>query len=388
MAASDVRRDLEHLALSGEGYGALLRRIATEAGRVVRLIAVHGGLLATSEDGVAAPAASEPASGIPASESLTRGVAPLVARNALASDGPTDVVCTDGMPAVAVALRAGPRRVGLLLIEAPATDEIRSLMEAATVPLAIEAVRRDAEATARAESAVRLVEELRFGTFRNEEQLVQAARRFGLSLDRPHAAAVFWYAGDNVRTWHTAIHWIEMPVYDDNGRGWTVLAGNVAGELRRIRARLEGIVGDAPVLGASGPVVSSPTATAWSFREAEMVLALLRNRPGEVVLPYGELGLQALLLSVPLERLRAFIDASLGPVLDRAPLIETLRAWYASNGSRAGVAERVGIHRNSVGYRLGRIRELLGVDPAAPETARTLQVALDAREVVHALDRR
>src|SRR5204863_744041 len=170
MAASDVRRDLEHLALSGEGYGALLRRIATEAGRVVRLIAVHGGLLATSEDGVTAPAASEPASGIPASESLTRGLAPLVARSALATDEPTDVVCTDGMPAVAVALRAGPRRVGLLLIEAPATDEIRSLMEAATVPLAIEAVRRDAEATARAESAVRLVEELRFGTFRNEEQ--------------------------------------------------------------------------------------------------------------------------------------------------------------------------------------------------------------------------
>jgi PucR C-terminal helix-turn-helix domain/GGDEF-like domain len=384
-ALTDVKRDLEQLALSGEGYGALLRRISDETGRIVRLIAVHGGLLATSEDGVALPAASEPASGSPASESLAGGVALVVARSALARDGITDVVCTDGMQAAALALRAGPRRVGLLLVEAPADERVRALMEIATVPLAIEAVRRDAEASARAESAVRLVEELRFGTFRNEDQLIRAARRFGLSLDRPHAAAVFLYSGRNMRTWHTAIRWIEMPVYDDEERGWTVLVGNVASELRRIRARLEGIVGDAPVLGASGPVVTSPTATATSFREAEMVLALLRNRPGEVVLPYEELGLQALLLSVPLERLRTFIDAFLGPVLERTELIQTLRAWYASNGSRAGVAERIGIHRNSVGYRLGRIRELLGVDPASPAAARTLQVALDALDVVEAL---
>jgi DNA-binding PucR family transcriptional regulator len=43
------------------------------------------------------------------------------------------------------------------------------------------------------------------------------------------------------------------------------------------------------------------------------------------------------------------------------------------------------IHRNSVGYRIGRIRELLGVDPLAPAVARRLQAALDAHEVVAAL---
>src|SRR5262249_10829640 len=158
---------------------------------------------------------------------------------------------------------------------------------------AIEAVRRDAEASARAESAVRLVEELRFGTFRNSEQLVRAAHRFGLSLDQPHAAAVFAYDGANTRTWNTAIHWIEMPVYEDDGHAWTVLAGNVRNELRRIRARLEGIVGDAPVLAASGPLVSAPLATAWSFREADLALAILRGRDGETVLPYEDLGLQS-----------------------------------------------------------------------------------------------
>ena len=199
---------------------------------------------------------------------------------------------------------------------------------------------------------------------------------------------MFAYDGTNTRTWHTAIHWIEMPVYEDEGQAWTVLAGNVGNELRRIRARIEGIVGDAPVLAASGPLVSTPPATAWSFREAEMALALLRNRDAETVLAYDELGLQSLLLSVPVERLQAFVDGALGPILDRPELIETLRAWYASNGSRAGVAERLGIHRNSVGYRIGRIRELLGADPLNPDTARTLQAALDAQEVAAALGRR
>lgn len=381
---AQLRAELEQIALAGGGFDALLRRLGAATGRVVRLIAVHGGLLATSEVGVEPPAASRPASGVPASESLERGVEPVAARIAFAGEQPTPVECTDGMRAVALVVSAGQRRVGLLLVEAPADAHVVALARTALIPVAIEAVRRDTEATARAESAARLIEELRFGSFRNPEQLVSAAQRFGLSLDEPHAAAVFAYDGTNTRTWRTAIHWIEMPVYEQDGRGWTVLTGNVARELRRIRARLEGIVGDAPVLAASGPQASTPAATSRSFAEAEIVLALLRGRVGEVVLSHGDLGLQSLLLCVPLERLRSFVDGALGAVLDRPELVDTLRAWYASNGSRAAVAACLGIHRNSVGYRMSRIRELLGVDPLAPPTARTLQAALDALEVVEA----
>lgn len=379
---------LEELALSGEGFEALLRHLAGASQRVARLVAVAGGLLATSEDGVAPPAASVPASGVPASESLARGVDPAVARNAFRDDAPTTVACTDGMRAVALPLHAGPRRVGLLLLEGELDDETRRLLDAARVPFAIEAVRRDAEATARAGSAVRLVEELRFGTFRNADQLVRAARRFGLALDRPHAAAVFAYDGTQARTWHTALHWIEMPVFEEDGRGWTILAGDVTSELHRIRARIEGIVGDAPVLAATGSVVDDPVATTRSFREAEMALALLRAEPDRRALAFHELGLRALLLAVPQDRLAAFVATTLGPLLERPELVETLRAWYAANGSRAVVAERLGIHRNSVGYRIARVRDLLGVDPLEPEAARALQAALDGQELLAALGAR
>jgi hypothetical protein len=385
--AADLRRELETAALAGVGFAAILRRVSTVADRVVRLVAVHGGLLASSEHDAASPAASVPASGVPASESIDHGVDPTVVQFALTRDEPTMVTCTDGMEARAVALRAGERRVGLLLMEEPVGAVELETLHAATVPVTIEAVRRDAEAAATAESASRLVDELRFGSLRDTDQLARAAQRFGLALDRPHAAAVFAYDGDNRRAWETAIRWVEMPVREEHGRGWTVLAGDVDAQLRRIRERLAGIVGsDAPVLAASGPTVDDATATPRSFREAEVVLALLRHHDRQEVLPYSELGLQALLLSVPRARLRAFVDTSLGPLASRPELIETLHEWYAANGSRAAVAERLGVHRNSVGYRIARIRELLGRDPMEMRTARQLQAALDAQDVLRAMD--
>ncbi|HTK14878.1 MAG TPA: helix-turn-helix domain-containing protein [Acidimicrobiia bacterium] len=382
-----LRQELEDIALAGHGFPVILRHLGVVSNRVVRLVAVHGGLLASSEDDAVSAATSVPASGVPASASLDRGLDPDTVRLVLARNEPTAVTCTDGMTARALPVQAGERRVGLLLMGQPVGPIETDLLRAAAVPLAIEAVRRDAEAAAIAESASRLVDEARFGSLRDNEQLVRAAQRFGLALDRPHAAAVFAYDGRNHRTWETAIRWVEMPVHEEHGRGWTILAGDVSAELRRIRDRLDGIVGgDAPVLAASGPVVEDVSATPRSFREAEVVLALLRQRPGDVVLPYDELGLQALLLSVPPARLRAFVDVSLGPIADKPDLISTLEAWYAANGSRLAVAERLGVHRNSVGYRVARLRKLLGNDPMETKTARQLQAALDAREVLRALD--
>jgi DNA-binding PucR family transcriptional regulator len=141
------------------------------------------------------------------------------------------------------------------------------------------------------------------------------------------------------------------------------------------------------VLAASGPTVADLAGTARSFAEAEVVLALLRERSGAVELTHEALGLGGLLLSVPADRLRRFVDAHLGPIVEAPELVETLAAWYGENGSRAAVAARLHVHRNTVGYRIGRIRELVSADPFDPRTALQLQVALEARDVLAARDR-
>jgi sugar diacid utilization regulator len=286
-----------------------------------------------------------------------------------------------------MAVTAGPRRVGLLLLGEPVNAHQADLLGAAVVPASIEAVRRDTVATAKAESASRLIDEIRYGSLRDPDELMRAAKRFGLVLDRPHAAAVFTYDGPNRRTWATALNWIEMPSRQEDQRGWTILTGDVAGEVTRIRTRLQGMVGeDAAVLAAAGPVVVGVAETARSFVEAETVLALLRRDPERVELTHASLGLAGLLLAVPRDRLDVFVRQQLGPILDREDLLATLHAWLESNGSRAAVAERLDMHRNSVGYRIGKIRTLLAADPLDATAAPHLQAALLARVVLQAMD--
>lgn len=59
-----------------------------------------------------------------------------------------------------------------------------------------------------------------------------------------------------------------------------------------------------------------------------------------------------------------------------SPLLATLRAFLAVEGSLEQTAQRLQVHRNTVGYRLNRVRELTGLDPARLTDAFALQAAL------------
>ncbi|MCG5217644.1 helix-turn-helix domain-containing protein [Streptosporangium sp. KLBMP 9127] len=354
---------LNELALGGDGWRSILSRLSEETGKAARLIGVHGGVFSATDGGDATMSPAE------------------VAR-VFAEPEPVTVKLQDGWAARALAVWAGQRRVGLLLLAEPVDARVLDYLKASSTAVAIEAVRRDAAATATAETASRLIDELRFGALRGTEELTRTAARFGLRLDEPHAAAVFAYDGPNRRTWSTALSWLEMPVRQEASMGWTVLSGELAREVARIRVRLQGMVGEGTVLAATGPVVQDPRETARSFRDAETVLGLLRRKQGETELLHSDLGLAQLLLAVPADRLRAFVEQQLGPIMDRPELILTLDAWLATRGSRATVAELLHLHRNSVGYRVGQLRQLLGSDPLDPETAHRLRTALTARELL------
>jgi purine catabolism regulator len=83
--------------------------------------------------------------------------------------------------------------------------------------------------------------------------------------------------------------------------------------------------------------------------------------------------------------LRSFATEALGqlPRHDRrGTLRTTLRAFLASGGSHAEASRQLGIHRNTLAYRLRRLSELVGRDVADPASWLTLQVALHAADLL------
>ncbi|MDA2989738.1 MAG: helix-turn-helix domain-containing protein, partial [Actinomycetota bacterium] len=61
-------------------------------------------------------------------------------------------------------------------------------------------------------------------------------------------------------------------------------------------------------------------------------------------------------------------------------MLATLRTFIECNGSNRVTAERLGVHENTVRYRLTRIRELSGKDPTRFDDL------VDLRFALHVLD--
>ena len=83
--------------------------------------------------------------------------------------------------------------------------------------------------------------------------------------------------------------------------------------------------------------------------------------------------------------LREFVAEALGTLQhrdQRGTLRATLRAFLESGGSQVDASTRLGIHRNTLAYRLRRIGELIGRDVADPGAWLTLHLALRASEML------
>lgn len=202
-----------------------------------------------------------------------------------------------------------------------------------------------------------------------------------LLADRAGYGAVLDYAGSRYRAWRTALAWLDRPIRCTDRRCWLVVAGDE--DLAMVRDRVQGSVGEGAVRAACGPPVSAGEDCTASFGEAERMLRLGR----EAVVGFDDAGLLQALLAVPPERASWFVQRHLGPILDSPELLETLRVWIAARGSRRVASERLHLHRNSVGYRVNRLKARLGVDPLEPRHAAVLQAALAAFDLLEAAAR-
>ncbi len=132
--------------------------------------------------------------------------------------------------------------------------------------------------------------------------------------------------------------------------------------------------------------VEAPAGVAGAHREVRAVLdTLARFKRWSQVVAVPELGLTGLLAAVNDERLVEFSHRHLGALAEHdqargGALLETLKA-YLETGEQQEAARRLGIHPNTLRYRLDRVREISGVELEDPETRLNLAVALR----VHAL---
>ncbi|MGH3737944.1 MAG: helix-turn-helix domain-containing protein, partial [Micromonosporaceae bacterium] len=88
------------------------------------------------------------------------------------------------------------------------------------------------------------------------------------------------------------------------------------------------------------------------------------------------------------ERLVAFVDRELGPLLDGrhpqgARLLEVLRGFCEHGGNKSAAAAAAHTSRTAYYQQLARIQQLLGVRLDDPESVLSLHVALLAREASH-----
>ncbi|WP_328394581.1 PucR family transcriptional regulator [Nocardia sp. NBC_00416] len=126
---------------------------------------------------------------------------------------------------------------------------------------------------------------------------------------------------------------------------------------------------------------SAPHAITGASTEAR--LAARSARPGSATtVRFGDEPVGHLLIAVPDAGRRAAAQI-LGPVLEladaeRGDLIAALDAWYRCGGSAAAVAEAMHCHRNTVRYRLRKIRDLTGRDTTDPRQSAELYLALEA----------
>lgn len=214
-------------------------------------------------------------------------------------------------------------------------------------------------------------------------RLVDEARQLGLKPNLPRIACLFELRGgppaEALSAWLMSRYpdsWCVSPARQS--LLWCRPAGVPLDEPRLLE-RLQRHGWDVERLALGSPAQSLEQLRR-SYRRVRDLLAYGREvLPSERLLSLARYRLPALLwrhrnddaldeLLEPLQRIRAK-DAS-------GQLLLTLRAWCAHDGQSQACAEALGIHRNSLRYRLERIAEVGEVDPLRMDGMLSLYLGL------------
>ena len=398
----DIHERFTKLSLEGAGIRSILEAVGSLAGGPAALY---------STDGYRVRGMGEAADGMPSRIHLPGAPSQAAFEVRIAAGRPA-------RPIDVVPVRAGGELLGLLAVGldadgGDAPGRLRALEHGSTV-LALELSKERAAAEVERRLRGDLVEEVLAGALEVEEaeRIARQAERLGHRL--PHRAWVVVLEPDDDATEAGLAAPGRADRLDEALSG--LIRSRMPGAITLVRSASavflvpDEVASDlgaaeklaAQVLAAAAPVMKPGSASvgignlansvgelARSHLEARQALRLTRRAGGRGrVSSYRSLGAFRLLLEVQSpEALRRFVEELLGPLLRYAqsrdtPLLETLEALSAARWVRRAAARQLGIHINSMSYRVERIQALAGVSLDDPETRVAISIALRARAML------
>jgi sugar diacid utilization regulator/GAF domain-containing protein len=389
--AHEIHLRLTAAVLAGADFQAVVQTLADLISRGVAVIDQNGHVLCTSTP--------------PPDPAL---------HEALEPSGPTG----DGgaeRTALVGKIRVGAELLGYVVApEGDATSrdlDVRAVEHGATV-LALEIVKERVARATEERLQADFLADLVSGRDQPEDQLVERARHYGLTLGLEHRVVVIqleaWAhyqestglseaVGTRRRT--EVLHLIGRSITERlpgslvSRGGETVTAAVPTETLDDPLPSLRSVVADmrrrvdrvAPGLGLSvgiGGSARNSREFAESHRDAQQCVELLRRleRAGDVI-ARDELGILGLFIdSQRSEELTALAERVLGPVLTRdavsgSALVQTLEEYLNRNCDARACAEALYVHVNTVKYRLRRIEELSGLTLRNPADLLTATIA-------------
>lgn len=273
--------------------------------------------------------------------------------------------------------------------------DVMALEHGATI-LAMELAR--VRSLAESELRVRrdLVDELLNGT--EEESALARAAALGYDLQRPHRVVLV--EGGRGSIGIDALFQAVRIAARDEGAGsllvargsQVVLLADRESDWEALRQSIIRGLGGASVRLAVGEECGAVSDFPQSFRQSRLALQLMRSAEwSDQAVRFDDLGVYRLLVGAEdLGEVERFIQRWIGSLLEydekrNSELVRTLMHYLQHGGNYVATAGSLIVHRNTLKYRLQRIRQISGLDLSDPEVFFNLQLATRAWQTLTAL---
>ena len=164
------------------------------------------------------------------------------------------------------------------------------------------------------------------------------------------------------------------------GRRAGAVVGLVQGDHARLRAAVEALVASEPRIAVGiGRAAHAPEAIRHSLRDAEIAIQRVTQERRARLMDFDDFDLPTLVLSeAPPERIEPKVEQLTRVLRANPALQEAIVAYFRHEMDVMGAARALGLHHNSLRYRLGRVEQFLGRSLKDPATIASLYIALAA----------